>query len=200
MNNKHKSKIEINKEFKPDKKLKKLYNLYLIIVWIAAFYIWLIPSMVYLYGYSFEIFMILLIVTICITLVLIGFLLWIPKFYKTMVYKITENEIEYNSGVWLKTIAMIPYHQITNIIVSQGPIARKFNFSALKIQTAGFSGSSRPEITISGINEYDELREIIMNYVRDKKQTEIKPIEQESVNEKILNELIEIKKVLEKSN
>lgn len=69
----------------------------------------------------------------------------------------------------------------------------------LEIQTAGYSGQqSRAEIRIEGIEQFEELRELIMEFVKGKKPTAIETYEEENVDLKILNELIKIRKLLEK--
>lgn len=72
--------------------------------------------------------------------ILIFIAYWISKYYDTMVYKLTENEVVWRRGVWFKKTRIVPYNRITNIDITQGPIPRKLEIAALKIQTAGYSG------------------------------------------------------------
>ena len=75
--------------------------------------------------------------------------------------------------------------------------------ASFKIQTAGYSGPSggfgRPaEIKIEGIEQFEELREFIMEFVRGKKPVAVETYEEERIDLKILNELVKIRKLLEK--
>jgi hypothetical protein len=78
-----------------------------------------------------------------------------------------SDEISWQRGVWFKTTGIVPYRKITNVDVSQGPLSRRLDIASVKLQTAGYSASkSSAEISISGIERHEELRDMIMAYVR----------------------------------
>ena len=137
-------------------------------------------------------------ITIPILAILIFIAYWIPRYYDTIVYKLTENEIVWRRGVWFKNTGIVPYNRITNIDIGQGPISRMLGIATLKIQTAGYSGQARPEIKIEGIEQFEELRELIMGFVKGKKPVAVETYEEENIDLKILNELVKIRKLLEK--
>jgi membrane protein YdbS with pleckstrin-like domain len=133
--------------------------------------------------------------------ILIFIAYWIQKYYDTMVYKLTENEIVWRRGVWFKSTGIVPYNRITNIDITQGPISRKLGIAALKIQTAGYSGQqARAEIRIEGMEKFEELKELVMGFVKGKKPVAVETYEEENIDLKILNELIKIRELLEKSS
>ncbi len=102
--------------------------------------------------------------------------------------------------MWFKKTGIVPYNRITNIDITQGPISRKLGIATLKIQTAGYSGQqARAEIKMEGIEQFEELREFIMEFVRGKKPVAVETYKDESIGLKILNELVKIRKLLEKS-
>lgn len=191
------SKIRINEEFKPTPQFKKLYYIYLILAIPIAILIWYIPILI------FAPFIITLIISIPILAILIFILYWIPKYYDTIFYKLTESEIIWKRGVWFRKMGVVPYNRITNIDILQGPISRMLRIASLKIQTAGYSATSHgygglAEIRLDGIEEFEELRELIMENIRGRKPVAVETYEEENINLKILNELTKIRKLLEK--
>ncbi len=74
--------------------------------------------------------------------------------------------------------------------------------ASLKIQTAGYSAPSggSAEIRIDGMEQFEELRDLIMEFVRGKKPVAVETYEEENINSKILNELIKIRELLESSS
>ena len=185
--------IKIGEEFKPSLQLKRLYYIYLLLIFVFAILPWylliifLAPPMIKL-GIS---------IPILVTLIFIVY--WIPKYYDTIAYKLTKNEIVWRRGVWFKMTGIVPYNRITNIDIIQGPISKRLGIASLKIQTAGYSGQVRAEIRIEGIEQYEELRKLIIKLVEGRKPVAVETYEEETIEQKILNELIKIRKLLEKS-
>jgi len=142
-----------------------------------------------------ELTIVLIIFTIIIVSTLFTFF-WISKYYNSIIYKLTEDEIIIRQGVWFKKTSIVPYNRITNIDVQQGPISRKLGIVSLKIQTAGYSGQPRSEAVINGIEEFDEFRDTVRNLILRNKPvaTEVyeDPVQQ------ILKELHYIREILEK--
>jgi Uncharacterized conserved protein len=172
-----KLKIKIGEEFKPAPQFKKLNYIYLVLVVLFGILTWYIPVLL------FAPFKVTLGISIPILAILIFIAYWIPKYYETMVYKLTENEIVWRRGVWLKITGIVPYNRITNIDITQGPILRKLGIAALKIQTAGYSGQqARAEISIEGMEQFEELRELIVEFVKGKKPMAVETYEEENID------------------
>ena len=189
-----KLKIKIGEEFKPAPQFKKLYFIYLLLAILFTILWWYIPIVL------FTPFDVKGIVTIPILAILIFIAYWIPKYYETMIYKLTKDEIVWRRGVWFKKTGVVPYNRITNIDIGQGPISRMLGIASLKIQTAGYSGQTPAEIKIEGVEQFEELRELIMEFVKGKKPVAVETYEEENIDLKILNELVKIRKLLEKSS
>jgi len=188
-----KIKVKINEEFRPAPQLKKLYWIYFVLAIFLGVLWWCIPVILFAPP----------VITVCISLPIVAVLIftayWIPKYYDSIVYKLTENEIIWKRGVWFKNTGIVPYNRITNIDITQGPISRELGIAALKIQTAGYSGQqTRSEIRINGIEEFEELREVIMGFVKGKKPVAVETYEEKNIDSRILNELVRIRKLLEK--
>ena len=117
-----------------------------------------------------------------------------------MQYTLTEDEIMWQRGVWFKKTGIVPYNRITNVDVSQGPVSRMLGIAFLKVQTAGYSAPSgsggAAELRIEGVRQYEELQNVIMEFVRGKKPVAVETYERDTV----LEELVKIRKLLEKSS
>ncbi len=189
---------KIGEEFRPAPQFKKLYYTYLSIIIVFGILTWYIPVLLFapveaILSFSIPVIAILIFVSY-----------WIPKYYDTMLYKLTPNEIVWRRGVWFRNTGIVPYNRITNIDIVQGPISRNLGIASIKIQTAGYSGPSGgggmlAEIRIEGMEQFEELRELIMGFVRGKKPLAVETYEEE-INSKILNELVKIRELLEKSS
>lgn len=195
---------KIGDEFNPAPQLKSLYYIYFIVTIIFGILIWLIPLTV------FAPLFITLAIGIPIIFILIFTTYWIPKFYSTIIYKLDEEEMEWRRGVWFKNTGIIPYNRITNVDIAQGPISRMLKIGSLKIQTAGYSNPNQgwgtsSEITIDGVEEFEELRHIIMDKVKGRKPVAVQTFDETSeisgdIQKEILRELIEIKELLKKDS
>lgn len=184
--------VKLGEEFRPSMQLKTLYRTYLAVIFPVVVLPWYIPLVVK--GPLAAILGVL----IPVAVVLIFLLYWIPKFYDTISYVLTENEIVWRRGVWFKNTGIVPYNRITNVDIAQGPISRKLGIAALKLQTAGYSGQEKAEIKLEGIEDFEELRESIMDFVRGKKPQAVETYTgEESINTKILSELVRIRELVE---
>ena len=195
-------KTKIGEEFKPAPQFKNLYFIYLMFIIPFVVLTWYIPVIVF--APLTAIVIVSLFVLLPILLILVFTAYWIPKYYDSMLYKLTNTEITWKRGVWFKKTGIVPHNRITNVDIDQGPISRGLGIASLKIQTAGYSapssgGFGKAEIRIEGMEHFEELRELIMEFVRGKKPVAVETYEEESINLKILNELIKIRELLERS-
>ena len=186
--------IKIDKEFKPASQLKKLYYSYLFIIFIVFLLLIIIPILL------FAPIFVNLFISLPLLVIFIFTAYWIPKYYGTIFYKLTKNEIFWRRGIWFKTTGIVPYNRITNIDINQGPLSRSFGVSSLRIQTAGYSVSSRAsaELKLDGIRKPKELRDLLVSFIDKKKPVAVETYDEEDVNQKILNELVKIRKSLKK--
>ena len=185
--------IRIGEEFKPSPKFMKLYFIYYLFTIIIGFLPWYIPMVILAPPVA----------SVPISLVFIPMIIfagaWIPKYYNSIAYKLTEHEIIWRRGVWFKYTGIVPYNRITNIDIAQGPISRRLGIASLKIQTAGYSaGKARAELRLDGIERFEELRDLIMSFVKKRKPAAVEVFEEEELGQRILDELVKIRKLLEK--
>lgn len=188
--------IKIGEEFRPARQFKKLYYIYLMLAILFGILPWFLPV------FLFAPFPVIIGFLIPILAILIFVSNWIPKYCDTMLYKLTQNEIVWRRGVYFKKTGIVPYNRITNIDIVQGPISRSFGIASIKIQTAGYSGPSgggrMAEIRIDGMEQFEELRELIMGFVRSKKPLAVETYE-EDISLRILDELVKMREMMEKS-
>jgi membrane protein YdbS with pleckstrin-like domain len=150
------------REWRPDIRLKSLYRIYLLLlVWLGIL-TWLVP-LVFLMPALWS-----LIITVPLLIVVILASLWIPRYYQTLTYTFTNDEIVWRRGVWFRRTGIVPYNRITNIDLIQGPIMRRVGVFTLNIQTAGYSTPSgaKSGICIEGAVQPEELRDLIRGFVQ----------------------------------
>lgn len=201
--------MAVVKEFGADSELKSLYLVYLGIVLLGGFLWWMVPVVVFVV-LSFEMWVGVVVALSCFVPLLIATgitLYWVPKFYSSITYVLEDDKITVTRGVWWKTKSFVPYNRITNINIYQGPISRRFGLGRLSIQTAGFSGTSSSgakvaEAVIFGVKNFEEIKDVIINFVKGMKpeaieaEAETKPTK--DTNQQILAELRKIRKAVEK--
>jgi len=200
--------MTVEKKFGPDPKLKKLYQTYLALVAIGGFLWWMIP--VVAVAFSLETYVGIVAATSSFVPLLIAAVItlyWIPKFHSSINYVLEDDEIIVTKGVWWKTKSVVPYNRITNVNIYQGPISRHFGLGKLSIQTAGFSGVSSSghktaEAEIFGIENFEEIKDMVMNFVKGLKpravEAEVEGKPSKDINAQILQELRKIRTALEK--
>ncbi len=62
----------------------------------------------------------------------------------------------------------MPYNRITNVGISQGPIERLVDTGAVGIHTAGYGGQMGAELTISGVSDFEDIQDQILERVRER--------------------------------
>jgi membrane protein YdbS with pleckstrin-like domain len=94
------------------------------------------------------------------------FFVWVGLYYKSIWYKLREDEMSWKRGVWFRTIGVVPYNRITNMMSGRRRSCGRLRIFTLAVQTAGYSGKAVPEIRIEGMEYAEELRELIHLLVR----------------------------------
>jgi len=186
-------------QFKPAPQFRTLYYIYAILTFVLSVFPWYIP--VVIFAPFVATYYTTIVVAIIVLPILALIMYWIPRYYNTILYTFSDTEIEWRRGVWFKKTGIVPYNRITNVDIEQGPISRKLGIASLKIQTAGYSAASSAggvsEMKVLGVEQFEELRTVIMESVRGKRPVAVETYE-EDVSSRILEELIKIRKVLEK--
>ena len=197
--------INLDEEFRPAPQLRTLYFIYLLLAILIGVLPWCVPLVLYIPRISDTAPFIVLFFLVFPLLAFLGFIVyWIPRYYGTIRYKLTNDEVVWQRGVWFRQTGVVPYNRITNIDTIQGPISRMLGIAALRIQTAGYSGQqTRAEIGMNGIEHFEELRALLMQFIRGKEPAAVETYEAEEKEAaatgtgEILRELVRIRELLE---
>jgi len=201
---------KINEEFHPDIGMKSLYYIYLALGVTGFCLSWMVPVIVaaflFLPSNSALVITGVLLSPVLVAVLFTAF--WITKYYSSIRYAFTNNEVVVEKGVYWKRKSFVPYNRITNIDIVQGPIARHFGLGTVRIQTAGYSAGGGgtahvAEAVILNVKNYEELKDTIMNFIRKLKpvavEAEAEVAAPENISRQILNELRKIRETLEES-
>lgn len=183
--------------------MKSLYFTYLMLVTIPLFMLGFGVSL-YLFLMVEKMIAIMFTAFYVIPLIIITLFIsyWIPKYYDSIKYTLTETEVRVERGVWWKMKHAVPYSRIMSVDTIQGPISRRFGIGTVDIYTAGYTGQAggrsglgtrRAEASIMHVPNFVELRETILDVVKGRP---LFGTSLESIGKQILEELREIKKLL----
>jgi hypothetical protein len=166
--------VKIGEKFAPHQNMKKVYAIYALI----AALVFLLPisaatwaAFVYYPQIGWGVAVVLYVLVIA---VLVFLAYWIPKFYSSISYTLTNEGVVEEKGVWWKSRHVVPYSRIMSIDVIQGPISRHFGVGSLFIYTAGYTGpyggsfGRRSEASIIFVQNPIELRDMILSFVQRK--------------------------------
>lgn len=134
---------------------------------------------------------------------------WIPAYYRTADYRLTDEEIEFRRGVFFRKRTTVPYNRITNVDATQGPVQRLVDAGSVGVHTAGYGGQMGAELTITGISDYEDVKDQILAKVRHRRpeategeeETDIElgtPSGRETGTTEVLDELRRIRELLER--
>lgn len=136
------------------------------------------------------------------------------KFFHTLMCELSNKNLRFSKGMIVNVEKTIPLENIQDLSFIGGPILRYFGLSLIKVETAGGGGQHNQNMmSIIGINDAESFkkeildqREKVINEKRGFGQTQsVSPVyTKELDNSQLLldikNELIDIKKILNKTN
>ena len=64
-------------------------------------------------------------------------LMYVRRYFDYHSLKLLEDRVEFRSGVFNRHEADIPLERITDVVVAQGPLSRRFGFHGITVETAG---------------------------------------------------------------
>jgi len=174
-------------EFKPSPKMKLIYWIYFVIYLIPVITICAAISTVSLIaGAVFTM--------IAVLIPLIVLAVWIPRFYESVVFRVEEDHVYARYGVWWKVEKRVPYNLVSEVTVRQGPIQRSLGLVNVDIYTPA-TGVTKPEITLFQLPKDVGLE--VSSLLR-RKVGILSSRERRAIEEEMLGELKEIRKLLEK--
>jgi putative membrane protein len=92
--------------------------------------------------------------------------LWVVHYFKyhTLRYRFGQDGISASWGILFRQEVHLTYRRIQDIHVSRSIVERYLGLGTVEIQTA--AGSSRPELSIEGLVEYDAVRDFLYRHMR----------------------------------
>jgi membrane protein YdbS with pleckstrin-like domain len=97
---------------------------------------------------------------------LVGMILSVP-YFRSLRYEVLEDEVIVHVGILTHSVKHVPYRTVTNITVKRDIFDRWFfNMGSLNIQTAGMSGQSGAEEKLVGLENVQEIYEMVVAELR----------------------------------
>jgi membrane protein YdbS with pleckstrin-like domain len=102
---------------------------------------------------------------------------WIRRYYQSIHYSLTPDEVVVEHGIWWKMKHTVPYARVMSVDIIQGPVSGRLGIATVDIYTAGYTGvaggtggpgSRRAEASIMHVSDFAETRESILRIVRGK--------------------------------
>jgi len=87
-------------------------------------------------------------------------------YYRSLSYEIQDDEVIMRVGIWTKSVKHVPYRTVTNLTVKRGILDRLFGIGTLNIQTAGMSGTTGAEESLEGLDNVQEVYDIVATELR----------------------------------
>ena len=81
-----------------------------------------------------------------------------PRAWRAWGYQVDEKVLIIRSGVWWKTIKLLPLNRLQHADIQIGPIQRRFGLASLIVHTAG-THASAIEIPGLAVEEATRLRD-----------------------------------------
>lgn len=97
---------------------------------------------------------------------IIAMALTVP-YFRSLRYEIQEEEVIVHVGIITHSVKHVPFRTVTNISVNRDIFDRWFfNLGTLQIQTAGMSGQTGAEEKLVGLENVQEVYEIVVAALR----------------------------------
>ena len=97
---------------------------------------------------------------------LVGILFAIP-YFRSLRYEVQADEVIVQVGVITHSVKHVPYRTVTNITARRDVLDRWFfSLGSLTIQTAGMSGQTGAEEKLAGLEDVQEVYELVVTALR----------------------------------
>lgn len=90
---------------------------------------------------------------------------WTRAWVQTLSYRVEGSVLHVAGGVFFKKFKAIPLERITDVIISQGPILRRYGLYDIRVQTAG-TGQQMPEANLWAVESPEDVRQRILDLRR----------------------------------
>ncbi|MEX0720717.1 MAG: PH domain-containing protein [Balneolaceae bacterium] len=93
--------------------------------------------------------------------------LYLKRYFERLECDLTTRSLRFKKGYIFHTERTIPLDKIQDLTFKEGPLLKYFGLSILKIETAGSSGPNGPDLSLLGIIDAFEFRNMVLDQ-RDK--------------------------------
>jgi membrane protein YdbS with pleckstrin-like domain len=177
--------------------------------WLTVWLVWLfiglllgaVPAILQtLFGLQIQGILPSIITIAALLVIMLTIGVWLPAYYRSIEYGIDAESVRSSRGVFWKRTTTVPFHKITNIDITQGPLQRAFGIGTIHVQTAGAGGSQggQAELLLQGIDDLEGLRDGLLARTlergRERKVEGLADVPQASP---VLEELTRIRRLLE---
>ncbi len=88
---------------------------------------------------------------------------YVNRYYENLFCELTTRALHFKKGIWFQTERTIPLDKIQDLTYQEGPVLRYFGLSQLKIETAGQSVQGMADMTLTGIINSRNFREMVLD-------------------------------------
>lgn len=189
------------KKFKPVGSLRTF--------WLTIWFVWLLvglllgamPALLQMvFGLQIRGLLPSIITNVTLLVFMIPTGMWIPAYHRSIEYWIDSESVRSKRGVFWKRVTTVPFHKITNIDITQGPLQRAFGIGTIHVQTAGAGGSQsgQAELLLQGIDDLEGLRDKLhANSIKTGQERKVERLDGDGSKAPILEELTRIRHLLE---
>lgn len=89
--------------------------------------------------------------------------IYINRYYDNLFCELTTRALHFKKGIWFQTERTIPLDKIQDLTFKEGPMLRYFGLSYLKIETAGQSVEGMADMTLTGVVNARNFREMVLD-------------------------------------
>jgi uncharacterized membrane protein YdbT with pleckstrin-like domain len=111
--------------------------------------------------------------TVILVVAALNVLWWIPgmllsgPYYRSLSYEVQDDEVIVHVGILTKSVKHVPYRTVTNLQVKRDILDRWFfGLGTLNIQTAGMSGQTGAEESLVGLDNVQDVYELVATEMR----------------------------------
>ncbi len=175
-------------EFKPSPKLTKIYWAYSLWYFIPTAACCVLIALVNVWASIAS-----LVSLVVIPAAFIAY--WVPKFYRSVVFKLEKDHAYARFGVWWVKEKRVPYNLVSEVKLRHGPLQRSWGLACVDVFTPA-TGTTKPELTFFQLSA--EEAERIASELRARVGI-LSSKERRVIEEEILAELKAIRNLLEES-
>lgn len=89
--------------------------------------------------------------------------IYINRYFDSLFCELTTRALHFKKGVWFQTERTVPLDKIQDLTFKEGPVLRYFGLSYLQVETAGQSVQGGADMSLTGIIDARNFREMVLD-------------------------------------